>query len=121
VRSKIESEGVKLAFVHMDTPERADAFFTKYGLQDALRFRDPQQALYTAFELRRARIWQILNPVTLIRYIQSTLHGHGVGIPTTDALQMPGAFLFHRDKIVKSYRHKTVSDRPDYCELSTTG
>jgi len=118
VRSKIESTGAKLAFVYMDKAELADAFFSKYGLQDVLRFRDPRQALYNAFELRRARIWQILNPVTLIRYIQSTLHGHGASIPTTDALQMPGAFLFHRGKIVKSYRHKTVSDRPDYCELA---
>jgi hypothetical protein len=31
---------------------------------------------------------------------------------------MPGVFLIHRSAIVKSFRHKLVSDRPDYVALA---
>jgi hypothetical protein len=32
---------------------------------------------------------------------------------------MPGVFLIHRDEIVKSFRHRLVSDRPDYIALAS--
>jgi hypothetical protein len=32
---------------------------------------------------------------------------------------MPGAFLLQHDRILKSFRHKLVSDRPDYLDLAT--
>ena len=36
-----------------------------------------------------------------------------------DIERMPGAFLIDRGRIQKSFRHKLVSDRPDYLALAT--
>ena len=119
MRGTIEAEGTKLAFVFMENRERAATFFAKYGVAGALQFSDPTQALYRAFELRRTSFLRMLWPPTVWRYIKASVFaGHGVSSSSTDMEQMPGGFLFHRGKIVKSFRHKTVADRPDYCELA---
>ena len=120
MRGKIEATSTKLAFVHMEPPERAAVFFAKYGLSDTLRFHDPKQALYNAFELRRSSHSAMFKAANLWRFLKAgLLAGHGVFFSKTDMLQMPGGFLFHEGRILKSYRHKLVSDRPDYCELGT--
>lgn len=117
-RAQFAAEGTRLAFVYMEGPERAEAFFKSYGVPDALQFSDPQQHLYRAFELRRNSLFQMISPVTMWRFFRATFSGHGASFSTTDMNQMPGSFLFHKGKIIKAYRNKTVSDRPDYCELA---
>ena len=104
----------------MESTEKGAAFFAKYGLTDALQFSDPKQALYQAFELERTNVWSMFRIGTLWRFITSMLVGHGVSFSDVDMMQMPGSFLFYKGAILKSYRHKTVADRPDYCELGAS-
>lgn len=121
-RGAIESNGTQLALVHMTASDaEARAFFAGYGLDDASRFADPQTELYRAFGLQRGRLGQLFGLTVWWRGFKAFLHGHGVGQLAGDGFQMPGAFLVHRGAIVRAFRHATAGDRPDYCELATTG
>ena len=38
-----------------------------------------------------------------------------------DVQRMPGAFLLRNGEVLKAFRHKLVSDQPDYLTLATAG
>lgn len=118
-RKAIEAKGIPLAFVHLGTEEKAKWFFTPYGLVDVPRFSDPQGHLYEAFGLVRAELRQYLNGESIGRMLGAFLHGHFVGFPAGDVERMPGVFLLENGEIRKAFRHKLVSDRPDYLALAT--
>ncbi|MFO0508824.1 MAG: AhpC/TSA family protein, partial [bacterium] len=42
---------------------------------------------------------------------------HGIGSAEGDVTQMPGVFLVFHGEILKSYRHQSAADRPDYVAL----
>jgi peroxiredoxin len=117
-RSSIEARGVSLAFVHLGTEEKAQWFFTHYGLTDVPRFGDPEAHLYQAFGLSRAKLGQYLNPESIRRSIGAFFHGHFIGFPAGEIERMPGVFLMQGTEIRKSFRHQLVSDRPDYLALA---
>lgn len=120
-RKAIEARGIPLAFVHLGTEEKAKWFFTPYGLVDVPRFSDPQGRLYEGFGLTRAELRQYLNPESIVRMIGAFFQGHFVGFPAGDVERMPGVFLLQGGEIRKAFRHKLVSDRPDYLALATPG
>jgi peroxiredoxin len=118
-RHTIEGKGVPLAFVHLGTEEKAQWFFKPYGMLDVPRFSDPDGRLYEAFGLLRAELREYLNSESILRMLSAWLRGHFVGFPAGDIERMPGAFLIDRGEIQKAFRHKLVSDRPDYLALAT--
>jgi peroxiredoxin len=118
-RTEIEAGGSKLTFVHLGTEEKAQWFFKPYGLLDVPRFSDPEGALYQAFGLLRWEWRQYLNSESILRMLLAWTHGHFTGLPAGDIQRMPGAFLMDRGEIRKAFRHKLVSDRPDYVALAT--
>jgi len=118
-RQAIEANGNPLAFVHLGTEGKAKWFFTPYGLVDVPRFSDPQGRLYETFGLVRAELRQYLNRESMVRMLGAFLHGHFVGFPAGDVERMPGVFLLENGAIRKAFRHKLVSDRPDYLALAT--
>jgi peroxiredoxin len=118
-RSAIEGGGTHLAFVHLGTEEKAHAYFTPYNLQDVPRFADPDGRLYEAFGLMRAELRQYLNQESILRMLLAWMDGHFVGLPAGDVQRMPGAFLMQDGEIRRAFRHKLVSDQPDYVALAT--
>jgi peroxiredoxin len=120
-RHTIEGKGVPLAFVHLGTEEKARWFFKPYNMLDVPRFSDPDARLYQAFGLLRAELRQYLNSESILRMLGAWFRGHFVGFPAGDIERMPGAFLIDRGEIQKAFRHKLVSDRPDYLSLATLG
>jgi len=119
-RDRLESEGVRLAVVHMGEPETGDTrdFFSRYGLDDIPRFSDPDRVLYRAFELRRGSAGQLFGWKVWRRGVGAALRGHGIGPLQGDGFQMPGAFVIRDGRIVDSYRHRSAADRPDYEALA---
>jgi len=105
--------------VHLGTEERAAKFFAPYKLDDLPRFADPSGKLYDAFGLTHAELHQYLNRESIYRMLTSWLEGNFIGLPAGDVQRMPGAFLIRRNEILKGFRHKLVSDRPDYRALAT--
>jgi peroxiredoxin len=120
-RHTIEGKGVSLAFVHLGTEEKARWFFKPYDMLDVPRFSDPDGRLYQAFGLLRAELRQYLNSESIRRMLSAWLRGHFVGFPAGDIERMPGTFLIDHGEIQKAFRHKRVSDRPDYLSLATLG
>jgi peroxiredoxin len=118
-RGQIEAHGAPLAFVHLGTEEKAQWFFKPYGLLDVPRFGDPPGKLYEAFGLVRAELRQYLNAESIFRFLSAARRGHFAFYPAGDIQRMPGVFLIDRGRIRKAFRHKLISDRPDYLALAT--
>ena len=106
--------------MHLGTEERAAKFFAPYKLDDLPRFADPDGRLYEAFGLTHAELGQYLNRESIYRMLMSWLDGNFALLPAGDVQRMPGAFLLRNNQIKSAFRHKLVSDRPDYLELATT-
>jgi len=105
--------------VHLSNDEKAQRFFSPYRLEDLPRFADPEGKLYEAFGLVRGRWHQYLNYESILRALIAWLEGNWAGMPAGDVQRMPGAFLIVQGNILKAYRHKLVSDRPDYLAMAT--
>lgn len=118
-RPALTRAGVTICLVHMVDDAKAGATFERYGLGDVARVSDPDKALYRAFDLARGSLSQLFGPRLWLRGIGAgLLRGHLVGPLAGDGLQMPGAFLVHRGRVVRAFRHEDAADRPDYCELA---
>lgn len=118
-RPIIEAQGHQLCLVNLSVEDQATTVLSRYGLQDVAVITNPDGELYQAFDLERGSWWQVLGPKVLWRSIfAGIINGHG--LPTAidgDSMQMPGVFLLHKGKIIKSFKHKSAADRPDYLSL----
>ncbi|QNI32354.1 AhpC/TSA family protein [Alloacidobacterium dinghuense] len=120
VRSVLADRGIRPVFVHMGTPERAKPYFDYYDLADTERISNPDGSFYHSpvFELGRVSLLRILfQPAVWKGWMQNAMIKHGIGLIREDASQMPGVFFLRDRKIVRSFRHRTIADRPDYLRL----
>lgn len=119
-QQEIEALGARLVLVHMGNEAQAAAFFTHYGLENVPRISDVERNLYRAFALSRASLICLISPRVWWRAFQVSILGrHGVGPLAGDGFQLPGAFLIFHGEIVRTYRHQSPADRPDYLALVT--
>lgn len=116
-REAIESDGTKLLFVHMGSLEQGNEVLRDAGLAGVAHVSDPSTALYRAFGLRRGSFRQLFGLKTWARGFSA--RKYGVGSLVGDGFQMPGAFLVDGGQVVKSYRHASASDVPDYQDLAS--
>lgn len=117
-RTEIEATGTQILLVHMGHEETAEAILARYALDDVPRVADPNLALYRAFGLEKGEIIRTIGPGVWWPGIKAAFgKRHGFGIPDGDITQMPGVFLVFHGEILKSYRHQSAADRPDYVVL----
>ncbi len=84
------------------------------GIHDEVaRIADPTCTLYRAFGLGNGGLLELFGPRVWWLGFVSILKGCGVGHLAGNALQMPGAFVFHRGKIITAQRARSASDLPD--------
>lgn len=102
--------------VHMETEEQGAHFLAKFGLADVAHISNPSQTLYQAADLQRAAVQQLLNMKVLVRGLSAIRFG--TGTPVGDSRQMPGAFLIHRGKSIREFRHTTPADRIDFVQFA---
>jgi peroxiredoxin len=120
VRFSIESRGTRIILVYMGDEEEMEQLVNRYGLAGVDRICDPDQLLYEAFGLKRGTFAQLFGTKVLRRaFLDGVLLRHGIGRARADASQLPGAFLLDRFLLVRSFRHRTAADRPDYEALCT--
>ena len=117
-RDEIERRGRTIVLVHMGDDAPIAQLAARHGLRGAARIADPSRTLYRRFGLSRGSLAQLFGPRVVLRGIAATLRGHMLGPLQGDGLQMPGAFLLKDGRIVRTFRHRTASDRPDYCALA---
>lgn len=117
-RKNIEATGTQIVLVHMGREETAESVLAKYSLSDVPRVWDPKLSLYRAFGLEKGALAQLFGPKVWLRGFKAGFIGkHGVGGPDGDVTQMPGVFLVFHGEVLKSYRHQSAADRPDYVSL----
>lgn len=120
VRAGIEVKGTRIVVAHMlENENEAAQELKKYGLGSLPHISDPESLLYKKFELRRGSLGQLFGFKVWIRgFFAGLLNGHGVGTMKGDGFQMPGVFLLHRGRVLRSYVHDSAADRPDYEALA---
>ncbi len=118
-RKRIEASGTKVVLVHMGSDEQAKKLLPKYGLDNAVRINDAQRHLYRAFGLCRGTPRMLFGPKVWIRGLKAAFQ-HGAGRLQGDGFQMPGVFLLYHGEVVRSYRHQSVADRPDYVRFTVS-
>jgi len=80
---------------------------------------DTNGTLFTAFELKRGRLLQLLGPSAWWAGLRALGKGNFVGRPTGNETQMPGAFLVHNRQIVYEHRANSAGEHPDLGEILT--
>ncbi len=103
----------------MEPELEAKKLFAAFHVDDLPRISDPTQELYRAFQLPRGKLSEVIGPGVWGAGFKSLLAGHLPGIPSADVMQLPGVFLLHNGRVVRSFRHATSGDRPDYVDLAT--
>jgi hypothetical protein len=120
LRGELTARGVRPVFVHLGTPEIAKAHFDYYGLSDVERIDNPDATIYRhpVFALGRVNPWwHLVNPVVWFGWLKGPLFKHGIGKIEADGHQMPGIFFLKGAKIVRSFKHRTIADEPNYLKL----
>ena len=120
LRSQIEAKGIRPVFVHLGLPERAKPYFDYYHLSDVERISNPDATLYQlpAFALSRTNPYlQLFNLAVWKGWLKGAMFKYGIGLIREDGYQMPGVFFLKDRKIVRAFRHREISDEPDYLKL----
>jgi peroxiredoxin len=124
VREKIAAKGAQPVFVHLGSPQRAKPYFDYYHLSDVERISNPEATLYRhpAFALGRTNPYlQFFNPAVLAGWFKGALFKYGIGMIKEDGEQMPGVFFLKDRKIARAFRHRNISDEPDFLKLVGNG
>ena len=120
LRPQIEAQGVRPVFVHLGLPERAKPYFDYYHLSDVERISNPDSTLYQlpAFALSRTNPYlQLFNLAVWKAWLKGAMFKYGVGLIREDGYQMPGVFFLKDRRIARAFRHREISDEPDYLKL----
>ncbi len=108
--------GGQVAVVTLGTAEQAAAFFPEPDLAMTV-LADPGQEAYRAFGLDQGSLWQIAGPKVWAPSIKAMFRG-GIGKPTGDVRQLPGAFVVDRQGVVRFvHRAAHQADRPDHAAM----
>ena len=125
VRAQVEAKGVRPVFVHLGSAERARPYFEYYHLSDVERISNPDATLYQVPEIGLGRSNPFLHFLNLTVWkgwlLRGAMRKYGIGMIKEDAEQMPGVFFLKNRKIVRSFRHRTIADEPDFLKLVGSG
>ncbi len=117
-RRQIEADGNIIVLVHMESNELAEDYFEKYNLDGCPHVYDPTCKWYAKFGLTKGTISQLFGLKTMVRGFSAGISMKQFGgAPFGDAFQMPGIFVFQDGKLLGTFVHRTVSDRPDYTKI----
>ena len=115
---QLEARKVRPVFVHMGSPERARPFFARFGIPGLERVSDPEMKLYQAPEfhlLKSTVLPHFFGATAYVTLMRRALWRYGAGSPgKEDPTQLPGVFFLKDRAIYRAFRHKHLSDRPDY-------
>ena len=116
LKAQADEHNARLVLVHMLSPGREKQYIQGRNSEVA-RIADPMCELYRAFGLGKGGFWELFGPKVWYPLIKALLKGCGVGQVAGDGLQLPGAFLFHKGKIISSQRARTQAELPDLPRL----
>lgn len=115
IQQEAKAHGAELVLVHMLQSGKETRYLGERS--GVTRIADPRCELYRAFGLGKGGFLELFGPSVWWRGALSIFKGCGVGHLAGDGLQMPGAFLFHRQQILASQRAQSAADLPDLSGL----
>lgn len=101
---------VPLVVVGFSPPDALAALAGHLGLR-GLILSDPQRVAYRLVGLRRAPLWQVYSPGTLVYYAWAAVRGRTLHKPVEDTRQLGGDALVRDGVIVRRWRPSTPDDR----------
>ncbi len=120
-KEQATDRGMQIAVVTMSSEETNARVAHAFGLEDAHWFSDPERIAYRALELGRGSVLQLFGPAVILRGLKATLRGHMVGQLDGDGFQMPGAFVLHKGRVIRSFKAPNAAAQPNYermiCEV----
>ncbi len=117
MEAQSREHGAKLVLVHM-LKEGEEVDYLRCA--DVARIADPWCDLYRAFGLGKGGFLELFGPSVWYRGAVAFFRGCGVGHLAGDGLQMPGAFLVRKGKIIVSRKARTAADLPEVDALFTS-
>lgn len=110
-----DRRGARLVLVHM----LQQGHETRYlGQRSGVaRIADPHCELYRAFGLGKGGIPELFGPRVWLPVLSSLVRGCGMGHLAGDGLQMPGAFLIHKGRILATQKPRSQAYLPDLPRL----
>lgn len=119
-RRAIEAAGAHIVLVHLSSESDFVGMCERYGVDDLDRIEDTEAELYRALGLGRGSFGAVFGPFVWLRgLLAGMVGGHGIGALTGDPLRMPGVFLVRQSRVVGTFRHRSVAERPNYVRLVT--
>ena len=113
-RAQLESQGIRLAVLHSASAADAAPSLARAGLSDVSAFADHHHSLAGALGIGRGSFMALQGPRNVHRAIPALLAGHGIGYPVGDPLQMPGAFMVHRGRVISHHHHAFAGEQVDF-------
>jgi hypothetical protein len=118
-RRELEARGIRIVVVHMVSTEVADNILNLYELDGLSHISDVHQKLYQQFGLKKTTVKSLMGlPNWWRALVAGVFKGHLIGKPAGDPFQMPGIFVFHKNKILNKFTYRYVSDRPDFTKIA---
>ena len=115
---QLQTRNIRPVFVHMASPERAAPFFRRFGIPTVDRVSDPEMKLYQTPEfhlLKTTVLPHFFGATAYVELVKRVLWRYGAGSPgKEDPTQLPGVFFLKDRAIYRAFRHKNLTDRPDY-------
>ncbi len=111
LQQQADQHQARLVLVHM--LKQGDEAAYIQNPQQVACIADPQCRLYRSFGLGNGGLWELLGPKVWWLGMLSVIKGCGVGRFAGNGLQMPGAFIFHHNRIVAAQRARSAADLPD--------
>jgi len=112
----INACGYRVGLVHMDADSDMQEQLKIYSLDQLPRFHDPDRKLYHALGLTRAPLLSLFNRGMFKRSLQARKK-YGIGLPKSDPLQLPGAFLIDQGLVVAGEHTLSPDEQPDFLAL----
>jgi hypothetical protein len=116
VHKQHENPSVGLVVVGFSPADRLAALARHLGWPGQV-LSDPGRVLYAALDLRRAPVWRVYSPRTVLTYARAVRRGHRLPRPVEDTRQLGGDAVIVDGTVVRLWRPRTPDDRPQAAEV----
>jgi hypothetical protein len=111
VHEQHDNPAVELVLVGFSPPDRFVAL-ARHLRWPGLVLVDPSRRIYQSLGIRRAPLWRVYSPGTMLTYARAAARGRRPSIPTEDTRQLGGDAVIVDGHVVDLWRPRTPNDRP---------
>lgn len=118
-QEEFRQNNTEVIFVHMSDMDKANKYFSEFGLSGVRSISDPETKIYANFGLVKGSFTQLYGLSVWAKGIQASRQ-EGISFSSKqigDSFQMPGIFIIYKGEFQYSYYHRKISDKPDYSQI----